>query len=187
MQEYQNQTTTPTATHHDTENNLLSQSASERALFMTPPAQSHYYPTFPGSPISELCSTPEMSHSSRWESDEDKERERERETYTSSSSSSSSSRSPYTAPDPRPKNEGDYFSPTRGVDGVHGHAHVDESERETILEMPDGTTRRTANWLPVDSSAGFTIGPEQRGLYRDPSQMDEFQDIQGAFFMSPAR
>jgi hypothetical protein len=121
-----------------------------------------------------------MSHSSRWESDyEDKERERE--TYTS--------RSPYTASDPhRLKNEaGDYFSP-RGVD-VNSHVlvHVDESEGETILEMPDGTTRRSANWLPVDSSAGFTIGPEQRGLYKDPAQMEEFQDIQGAFFMSPPR
>lgn len=178
MAEYQ--TMTPTATHHDAENNLLSQTSSERALFMTPPAQPHYYPTFPGSPISELCSTPEMSHSSRWESDyEDKERESE--THTS--------RSPYTAPDPhRLKNEaGDYFS-RRGVDmNSHVHVHVDESEVETILEMPDGTTRRSANWLPVDSSAGFTIGPEQRGLYKDPAQMEEFQDIQGAFFMGPPR
>lgn len=142
---------------------------------MTPPAQPHYYPTFPGSPISEFCSTPEMSHSSRWESDHE-DKERERETYTS--------RSPYTAPDLLKNEAGDYFS-RRGV-GMK-HVHVDESESETILEMPDGTTRRTANWLPVDSSAGFTIGSEQTGLYNDPAQMDEFQNIQGAFFMSPAR
>ncbi|KAJ5989643.1 hypothetical protein N7481_004853 [Penicillium waksmanii] len=175
MPEYQ--TMTPTATYHDAENDLLSRTASERALFMTPPAQPHYYPTFPGSPISELCSTPEMSHSSHWES-EYEDKERDRETYT---------RSPYTAPEPhRLENEaGDYFS--RGVDvNSHVHVHVDESECETVLEMPDGTTRRTANWLPVDSSAGFTIGPEQRGLYKDRPQM-EFEDIQGGFFHEPCQ
>ncbi|QMW40697.1 hypothetical protein G4B11_003977 [Aspergillus flavus] len=30
----------------------------------------------------------------------------------------------------------------------------------TPLEMPDGSTRFTSNWLPVDSSGGFTICPD---------------------------
>ena len=30
----------------------------------------------------------------------------------------------------------------------------------TPLEMPDGSTRFTSNWVPVDSSGGFTICPD---------------------------
>lgn len=140
---------------------------------MTPPAQqtsssSNYFPTFPGSPISELdfCSTPEMSHSSRWESDHEEMH----------------SRSPYTAPDPHrtPKNEsGDYFMQMR--------ADVGFNDCDETLEMPDGSTRRTSNWLPVDSSAGFTIGCDSaRGDYTDAPHIEEFRDIQSAFF-NPVR
>ncbi|CBF89581.1 predicted protein [Aspergillus nidulans FGSC A4] len=45
----------------------------------------------------------------------------------------------------------------------------------TPLEMPDGTTRFTANWLPVDPEGGFTIRPPSHhalGMDLDPMLMD---------------
>ncbi|EAW08555.1 uncharacterized protein ACLA_032910 [Aspergillus clavatus NRRL 1] len=36
----------------------------------------------------------------------------------------------------------------------------DAEEELTPLEMPDGSIRFTANWLPVDPQGGFTIGTE---------------------------
>lgn len=38
----------------------------------------------------------------------------------------------------------------------------EEEDQDTFtpLEMPDGSTRFTSNWLPVDSSGGFTICPD---------------------------
>ncbi|KAL4907371.1 hypothetical protein BDW74DRAFT_123700 [Aspergillus multicolor] len=47
--------------------------------------------------------------------------------------------------------------------------------RLTPLEMPDGTTRFTANWLPVDPQGGFTIRPPSHhpiGMDLDPELMD---------------
>jgi hypothetical protein len=43
----------------------------------------------------------------------------------------------------------------------------------TPLEMPDGTTRFTANWLPVDPEGGFTIRPpSHHTMDLDPMLMD---------------
>ncbi|KAL4791389.1 hypothetical protein BDV19DRAFT_370532 [Aspergillus venezuelensis] len=43
----------------------------------------------------------------------------------------------------------------------------------TPLEMPDGTTRFTANWLPVDPQGGFTIrSPAHHSMNIDPDLMD---------------
>ncbi|KAL4941688.1 hypothetical protein BDV06DRAFT_177540 [Aspergillus oleicola] len=43
----------------------------------------------------------------------------------------------------------------------------------TPLEMPDGTTRFTANWLPVDPQGGFTIRPPtHQSMNVDPDLMD---------------
>ncbi|KAL4929171.1 uncharacterized protein BDV17DRAFT_76996 [Aspergillus undulatus] len=45
----------------------------------------------------------------------------------------------------------------------------------TPLEMPDGTTRFTANWLPVDPQGGFTIRPPAYPYHStelDPELMD---------------
>ncbi|KAL4971874.1 hypothetical protein BDW66DRAFT_16571 [Aspergillus desertorum] len=45
----------------------------------------------------------------------------------------------------------------------------------TPLEMPDGTTRFTANWLPVDPEGGFTIRPPSHhliGIDHDPMLTD---------------
>ncbi|KAE8383744.1 hypothetical protein BDV26DRAFT_326 [Aspergillus bertholletiae] len=36
----------------------------------------------------------------------------------------------------------------------------DQEDIFTPLEMPDGSTRFTSNWLPVDPSGGFTICPD---------------------------
>ncbi|PKY04675.1 hypothetical protein P168DRAFT_317724 [Aspergillus campestris IBT 28561] len=36
----------------------------------------------------------------------------------------------------------------------HGNAN---NNNDNLLEMPDGSTRLTANWLPVDPEVGFTI------------------------------
>lgn len=36
-------------------------------------------------------------------------------------------------------------------------AAADDEDALTPLEMPDGSTRFTANWLPVDPTGGFTI------------------------------
>ncbi|KAE8344726.1 hypothetical protein BDV24DRAFT_171299 [Aspergillus arachidicola] len=49
------------------------------------------------------------------------------------------SQSPYQEPDLESDQDQDIFTP---------------------LEMPDGSTRFTSNWLPVDSSGGFTICPD---------------------------
>ncbi|KAL4952158.1 hypothetical protein BDW69DRAFT_168319 [Aspergillus filifer] len=43
----------------------------------------------------------------------------------------------------------------------------------TPLEMPDGTTRFTANWLPVDPQGGFTIRPPAyHSMNIDPELVD---------------
>jgi hypothetical protein len=39
----------------------------------------------------------------------------------------------------------------------HRTSAEDEEDALTPLEMPDGSTRFTANWLPVDPTGGFTI------------------------------
>lgn len=53
------------------------------------------------------------------------------------------------------------------------HAQLSE-DCFTPLEMPDGSTRLTSNWLPVDPEAGFTIAAPE----------EEFQDMKFAFFPS---
>jgi len=134
---------------------------------MTPPATQMNPSNFSGSPISDPCDTPEMSHSSRWESDHE-------DRY---------SRSPQTASDPHHHgllsnhDIGDYFKQAW---------RPDDDESFATLEMPDGTTRRTSNWLPVDSSAGITIGTDSRAQY-DTFYTEEFHDTKSAFFVNPAR
>ncbi|KAL4779548.1 hypothetical protein BJX76DRAFT_351693 [Aspergillus varians] len=64
-----------------------------------------------------------------------------------------------------------HFSP------LHHENHL------TPLEMPDGTTRFTANWLPVDPQGGFTIRPpahhhhhHHHQQYLDPGVTLDYQD-----------
>ncbi|KAJ5675439.1 hypothetical protein N7462_008336 [Penicillium macrosclerotiorum] len=142
---------------------LPSQLATERALFMTPPVLHSSFPLFPGSPVSDPCGTPEMSHSSfgRWETDPE-------------SDDMQSSGSPHVSPHIQAHS---YYPHPSSIDDC-----------PTTLEMPDGSTRRTSNWLPVDSSAGFTIGPEYSAPRHGESDphMQDFHDIQSAFFPTPS-
>jgi hypothetical protein len=47
--------------------------------------------------------------------------------------------------------------------------------------MPDGSTRFTSNWLPVDPDAGFTIGSSAMPGFGDEMH---FGDMENAFFAS---
>ncbi|KAE8134746.1 hypothetical protein BDV38DRAFT_285522 [Aspergillus pseudotamarii] len=53
-------------------------------------------------------------------------------------------------------------SPTQSRFQEQEQEEEQEQEQEifTPLEMPDGSTRFTSNWLPVDPSGGFTICPD---------------------------
>jgi len=59
----------------------------------------------------------------------------------------------------------------------------DEYGYPTTLEMPDGSTRRTSNWLPVDPQAGFTIGSHsrKRDYHTKFMHLEHVEDIQEAF------
>lgn len=129
---------------------------------MTPTVQQAAFPGFPGSPISDPCGTPETSHTSlgRWETDQDSE----------DMQSSGSPGSPSTQ-----ATMSDKFAFT------HPSHHFDEEEYPTTLEMPDGSTRRTSNWLPVDASAGFTIEADQLGPNSGEHEVHDFRAMQGAF------
>lgn len=62
-----------------------------------------------------------------------------------------------------------------------------EDDDLTPLEMPDGSTRLTANWLPVDPEGGFTIaepGMQTAGIQDDGNMfdMDIIPHAKDAFF-----
>lgn len=143
---------------YDTPDALFSRLAAERALYMTPSVHSATYSAFPLSPLSDPCSTPELGYSSSgWELEHDQSvpsPQNTLETIPSNQSAQASS--------PRKTQEEDLFTP---------------------LEMPDGSTRMTSNWLPVDSTAGFTIGSHghRSACDADYPSVDGFQDIQNAF------
>lgn len=141
----------------DDSRDTMSQLATERALFMTPSSAYHPpFPTFPGSPISDLSSTPDISQASGlWETDYDRSSlPATTETYVQA---------------PKSESQGTasgYFS------------GEEEDDYPTTLEMPDGSTRRTSNWLPVDPQAGFTIGCHTIPSY---TRFEGMEDIQQAF------
>lgn len=62
-----------------------------------------------------------------------------------------------------------------------GSAGAKTKEDLTPLEMPDGTTRFTANWLPVDPQGGFTIRPPAGHHQGDMGP--EPMDYQGHFHL----
>lgn len=66
---------------------------------------------------------------------------------------------------------------------ANGPTWKDDEDLPTMLEMPDGSSRKTSNWLPVDPEAGFTIGSSS---YPDgpDMQLAELHDIQAAFISS---
>ncbi|KAJ5290720.1 Eukaryotic translation initiation factor 3 subunit B [Penicillium atrosanguineum] len=140
----------------DGSRDTVSQLATERALFMTPSAYPLSFSTYPGSPISDLSSTPDVSHGSGlWETDYDRSSlSATTETYVQALKNESQATAP------------GYFS------------GEDEDDYPTTLEMPDGSTRRTSNWLPVDPQAGFTIGSHTFPSY---TRFEHMEDVQKAF------
>ncbi|KAJ5702747.1 hypothetical protein N7488_010295 [Penicillium malachiteum] len=144
--------------------------AAERALFMTPLTLqvATSTSTFPGSPLSDLSSTTEFSHLTynQWEVD------RDRDEFRSPSISDAMS----DAHSVKKSRNGSTWSTT-----CHPFTADDYP---AVLEMPDGSTRRNSNWLPVDPNAGFTIGSCSYSDGRDPKDCfagEEIHDIQDAF------
>lgn len=127
---------------------------------MTPSFHPFSFSGLSASPISDPCSTPETSHaSSKWDAEHDQDDAQSYHTSTAHTHVPGSS----------------YFS-----DGT------DRDDDITTLEMPDGSTRLSSNWLPVDSSVGFTIGStSSQGHYRnDPLDAVDLRDMQSAFFQN---
>lgn len=106
---------------------------------------------FPGSPLSDPCVSPETSHtsSSGWDV------ELESEDLQFRCFAENTTPTIYTLS----MNDPTYSRPTHPTE---------EEDSLTPLEMPDGSTRWTANWLPVDPGAGFMIDSNgkdyQRGM-----------------------
>ncbi|KAJ5787639.1 hypothetical protein N7457_002629 [Penicillium paradoxum] len=147
--------------------------ASQRALFMTPSPNAL---PFPGSPISDPYASPEPSHASSigWPGEE-----RDDAQYTPFHSEPSK-----TNIQPQARNN--------GINSPHRECSTTNEECFTPLEMPDGSTRLTTNWLPVDCDAGFTIGSpiaheQDVAAFRSAMMIDQnstLKDMQHAFFPS---
>ncbi|EKV09941.1 hypothetical protein PDIG_28290 [Penicillium digitatum PHI26] len=126
------------------------QLATQRALFMTPIPNTLAVP-FPGSPSSNPNGSPEPSQasSSGWEGEAEPEDAQYMQLDFGPSDFGAS------AFDTQHQTHGQ----THRLSSPHRrHSRIDE-ECLTPLEMPDGSTRMTSNWLPVDPDAGFAIGP----------------------------
>ncbi|KAL2868788.1 uncharacterized protein BJX67DRAFT_379735 [Aspergillus lucknowensis] len=98
----------------------------------------------------------------------------------------------YCLPEGTGNNTTGYFSPpvhqpqsrdhvVTGDQKPQSKAHAEKAKKTglTPLEMPDGSTRLTANWLPVDPQGGLTIRPPtQHFMTLDPLMMD----VEGSHF-----
>lgn len=100
--------------------------------------------SFPASPISDTRSSPDSASASVWED------EALRETTLDFNL--------------------DQFQTSQFQPPQDASSHFPEGFMP--LEMPDGSTRLTSNWLPVNPDAGFTIAPPE----------EQFQDMNFAFF-----
>ncbi|OGE47981.1 hypothetical protein PENARI_c034G06029 [Penicillium arizonense] len=149
--------------------------ATERALFMTPSPNPMAYP-FPTSPSSDPCLSPDSSHASAWE---ESDRERDEGLHISTFGVDLNTHGQDQGHVQSRCQTQAHTSPRRYSE--YSTHRVDEEEALTPLEMPDGSTRFTSNWLPVDPDAGFTIG--SAGI---PGFGDEmhFGDMTNAFFVS---
>ncbi|GIK02032.1 hypothetical protein Aspvir_006075 [Aspergillus viridinutans] len=150
-----------------------SQNAAERALFMTPSGlASPSSSSFSSSSSNQNSSTPSLDpctprtpSTTSKESDEDYDWDCDRDLDPAHF---------YKLPDrldssqsvPRPPRHVHHSPPPPHHHYTHPHPHrvnntthreEDEADALTPLEMPDGSTRFTANWLPVDPTGGFTI------------------------------
>ncbi|KAJ5644444.1 hypothetical protein N7507_010455 [Penicillium longicatenatum] len=123
---------------------MLSRVAAERALFMTPSVHAVSVSTFPGSPVSD--------HSSTFES-------------AQGPFSRCEDRGASPLSDVRSEKSAAMHDPMATGWVANCPAwKTDNEDFPTMLEMPDGSSRKTSNWLPVDPEAGFTIGS---GSYPD--------------------
>ncbi|PKX89828.1 uncharacterized protein P174DRAFT_464227 [Aspergillus novofumigatus IBT 16806] len=153
-----------------------SQDATQRALFMTPSgitspsssssssSSSSFSNRNSSSPSLDPC-TPSTTSSTSKESDEDCEWDCDRDLdpslgmglgmhfYNLPDRLDSCPRPPRHIHPPLPHH---HHLSHRGVNHRTSAAE-DEEDALTPLEMPDGSTRFTANWLPVDPTGGFTI------------------------------
>ncbi|KAF9884977.1 hypothetical protein FE257_000887 [Aspergillus nanangensis] len=129
-----------------------SQMATERALFMTTPTTTTTTTTSPSSmglyasPMMDPCSSPDGG--SHWSSSSVSEADWEREMGATAGVHAPPF---YTLPD---------ATFIQQQQQQQKHKQPEEEGLLTPLEMPDGSTRFTSNWLPVDPQGGFTIGPE---------------------------
>ncbi|KAF7719066.1 Uncharacterized protein PECH_000249 [Penicillium ucsense] len=145
--------------------------ATQRALFMTPtPPTTKLFTGVPGSPLSDPCGTPDTSNASMgsWEADRDGEDMHQSRSLDLSSTHGALPELSYLSAQPAP-------------------SQWEEEDCSATLEMPDGTTRRTLNWLPVDTSAGLTIGAGQADHAQREQDMHDFRDLQGAFIPNSAQ
>ncbi|KAJ5372973.1 hypothetical protein N7517_004979 [Penicillium concentricum] len=133
------------------------QLATQRALFMTPSPNTLF--PFPGSPTSDPHGSPDSSHASSrgWEGEAEHEDSHKF--------------------DFGPAVDAQYQAP--GQTHTVRSPYPRKDECLTPLEMPDGSTRMTSNWLPVDPDAGFAIGSAMMN-----EDVAAFQDVKHAFFPS---
>ncbi|KAJ5824925.1 hypothetical protein N7447_007265 [Penicillium robsamsonii] len=139
--------------------------ATQRALFMTP-SPNTLFPS-PGSPPFDPHGSPDSSYASSRGWDGEAEHE---DSHYKFDFGPSALDAQYQAP-----------GQTHTVRSPHQYPRKDE-ECLTPLEMPDGSTRMTLNWLPVDPDAGFAIGSAMM-MNEDEAA---FQDVKHAFFPSTA-
>ncbi|KAL5359244.1 hypothetical protein BJX96DRAFT_148049 [Aspergillus floccosus] len=127
-----------------------SQLATERALYMTVGSPSTTTSAMSMSmPMLDACSSPGGSHLSSGASEAEADADADWERDLSAVSSV------YRLPDPVASTSAAFY-PAPFYPQQQAYATA-ENNGLTPLEMPDGSTRFTSNWLPVDPEGGFTI------------------------------
>lgn len=140
---------------------------------MTPTPNTLAFP-FPGSPTSDPNASPEPSQasSSGWEGEaEHDDTQYMQFDFGPSNFGASAPDAQYQA-----------HVQTHSLSSPHRRQSRIDDECLAPLEMPDGSTRMTSNWLPVDPDAGFAIGSSM--VMNDDVA---FQDMEHAFFPSVPR
>ncbi|GES58757.1 hypothetical protein ATEIFO6365_0004090800 [Aspergillus terreus] len=153
-----------------------SQLATERALYMTVGS-----PTAMSLPMLDACSSPGSSHLSSGASDADVDPDADWERDLV-----------YRLPDPAastaaaaaPFHPAPVFCPQALPQEAYA---TPECSGLTPLEMPDGSTRFTSNWLPVDPEGGFTIHTAATATTPFSPCPLEYPDSMPAAFISVGR
>ncbi|KAL3456478.1 hypothetical protein BJX64DRAFT_294028 [Aspergillus heterothallicus] len=164
-----------------------SQLATERALYMNiPPAVPQsppaYHPSPPAQAAEAYISSPGGSpshHSNASDTDEPAPAFDFAQVYrlpegngngSSGGSNNTTNAHGYFSPLPihiQSRDHAPVIGPHSASDNNHPQnmAHAEGKTSLTPLEMPDGSTRFTANWLPVDPQGGFTIRPPAHHMH----------------------